>query len=224
MSEENTSRGSTAQDREDRITAHIERHLGPSGKVLRESGPDASGIAVHHVASAATRPIHTLITSGMSSLPMAVPENVESPRYLELMITLPGSWKLDDQSLQNPQWAWPLRQLQYLASYPRRFSTWLGWGHTVPNGEPPEPFASNTKLCGSIIVPSLLVPTDFYELKGGAPTIAFYSVVPLYREEMELKAREGMESLLAKMVDRGITDLVDPKRRNIAVKKRFGLF
>lgn len=155
---------------------------------------------------------------------MPVPEDIESPRYLELMMTLPESWKLDDESLQNPQWHWPLRQLRYLALYPRRVSTWLGWGHVVPHGDPPEPLAPNTKLCGAIIVPSLLVPVDFYELKAGTQTIVFYSVVPLYREEMEMKARDGMERLLEKMVDCGITDLVDPGRRNVAARKRFGWF
>lgn len=208
---------------DERITAHIERHLGPVVKVFRETSADTLG-NVHHVAPSATRPVHTLITSGMSDLPMPVPEDVESPRYLELMMTLPESWKLDDESLQNPQWHWPLRQLRYLALYPRRVSTWLGWGHVVPHGDPPEPLAPNTKLCGAIIVPSLLVPVDFYELKAGTQTIVFYSVVPLYREEMEMKARDGMERLLEKMVDCGITDLVDPGRRNVAARKRFGWF
>lgn len=213
-----------AKERSGQIAQHIERHLGPITNVSRETAGDAARIEVHFVAATKTRPVHTLITVGMSDVPMSVPENVESPRYLELMVTLPESWKLDDESVAQPEWNWPIRQLRSLAAYPHKFSTWLGWGHAVPNGDPPEPWAPNTKLCGAIVVPSLLVPTDFYELKTGTETIAFYSVVPLYREEMELKSRDGMAPLLAKMVDHGITDLIDPKRRNVAVKKRFGLF
>lgn len=207
-----------------RITAHIERHLGPVTSVLREPVGDAAGIDVQYVASTQTRPLQTLITAGMSDLPMPVSANAESPRYLELMMTLPESWKLDDQSAAQVEWQWPIRQLRSVALYPRKCSTWLDWGHIVPNGDPPEPLAPNTKLCGAIIVPSLLVPTDFYELTAGAKTITFYSVVPLYREEMELQARDGMGPLLEKMVDHGVTDLIDPKRRNVAVKRRFGLF
>lgn len=213
-----------AQERSGRITQHIERHLGPITNIFRETAGEAARIGVQYVAATKTRPIHTLITVGMSDLPMPVPENAEAPRYLELMMTLPESWKLGDQSATQPEWHWPVRQLLSLALYPRKFSTWLGWGHTVPNGDPPEPLAPGTKLCGAIIVPSLLVPTGFYELKTDAQTIAFYSVVPLYREEMELRQRDGMGPLLEKMVDQGITDLIDPKRRNVAVKKRFGLF
>jgi hypothetical protein len=209
------------------ITAHVERHIGPIRQVFREaasaSSIDTSPIDILHVASSADRPVHTLITSGMSDQPMAVPSGTESPRYLELMMTLPREWQLDAQGPPEEPWYWPIRQLRHLAGLPRRSNTWLGWGHTVPNGEPAQPLAPNTKLCGVIIVPSLLVPTPFYELQLDARTIAFFSVVPLYKEELVLKEREGMAALLTKLIDRGIRDLVDPKRRNVATR-RFGLF
>lgn len=218
--------------RRTQITAHIERHLGPVTHVFRQAPGDASSsatamdtnIAIHHVAATKTRPIQTLITSGMSDLPMPVPEGVESPRYLELMMTLPESWKLEAEFTSQDEWFWPVHQLQSLAAYPRKFSTWLGWGHTVSNGDPPEPLGPNTKLCGAIIVPSLLVPRHFYELTIGAQTIAFYSAVPLYKEELEMKSRDGMKPLVEKLADHGITDVIDPKRRNVAVKKLFGWF
>jgi hypothetical protein len=204
------------------ITAHVERHLGPIKQVFRES-PDASAIEVLHVAATTDRPVHTLITSGMSDQAMAIPAGTDSPEHLELMTTLPQGWQLDAQAPRDATWYWPIRQLLQLAALPRQSNSWLGWGRTVPNGEPPQPLASNTKLCGAIIVPSLLVPTPFYELKLATRTIAFFSVVPLYQEELALKEREGMKALLEKLIDRGIRDLVDPKRRNVAAK-RFGLF
>ena len=204
------------------ITAHVERHLGPIKQVFRESS-DASAIEVLHVAATTDRPVHTLITSGMSDQAMGVPAGTDSPEHLELMTTLPQVWQLDAQAPRDATWYWPIRQLLQLAALPRQSNAWLGWGHTVPNGEPPQPLASNTKLCGAIIVPSLLVPTPFYELKLARRTIAFFSVVPLYQEELALKEREGMKALLEKLIDRGIRDLVDPQRRNVAAK-RFGLF
>jgi hypothetical protein len=213
-----------AQEHRAQITAHIERHLGPVTSVLRPSAVDGVRIDIHHVAATTTRPVQTLVTSGMSDLPMRVPEGTDSPRHLELMVTLPESWKLDDQAIENLNWYWPVRQLAALAYRPHQLSSWLGWGHTVPNGDPPEALAPGTKLSGAIIVPSLLVPTDFYELETGSRTIAFYGVVPLYPEEMDMRLRDGMEALLAKMVDHGITDLIDPARKNVAAKKRFGWF
>ena len=214
------------------ITAHIERHIGPIKQVFRETAAassidalavDVLPVDVLHVAATTDRPVHTLITSGMSDRPMAVPAGTDSPEYLELMMTLPREWQLDEQAPRDETWYWPIRLLLHLAGLPRQSNTWLGWGHTVPNGDPAQPFAANTQLCGAIIVPSLLVPTPFYELRLAQRTIAFYGVVPLYKEELALQQREGMSALLEKLIDRGIRDLVDPKRRNVAVK-RFGLF
>jgi len=49
-------------------------------------------------------------------------------------------------------------------------------GHTVPNGDPPEPYAPNTKLCGALIAPPV-------------------AVWPLHADEMELKLDKGLEAL-----------------------------
>jgi|SRR5437868_10056816 len=213
---------SGTEQRQQQITAHVERHLGPVTRVFRDDPGDMQ-IDVLHAAPTSTRPVHTLITSGMSILPMQVPAGSDSPRHLELMMTLPQAWE-PGESIQDEQ-NWPVRQLQSLARYPHQRNSWLGWGDVVPNADPPRPLARDTQLCGVIIVPSLLVPTDFYELATGAQTVAFYGAVPLYKEEMAMKSREGMAPLLERLADRGITDLIDLKRRNVAVRKRlFGLF
>jgi hypothetical protein len=206
------------------ICAHIERHIGPIGRVFREAdGRGAAGIEVHHVAPVDTRPCHTLVTIGMSDAPMPVPADVDAPRYLELMVTLPAHWKLDDESRTHERWDWPIRLLRSLACFPREHHTWLGWGHTVPNGDPPRAFAPNTDLCGAIIAPSLLVPVGFYQLDSGGRHVGFFSAIPLYREELELKLRDGMEALLSRLLRYDINDVIEPKRRNVA-RKFLGLF
>ena len=207
----------------DAIETHIEKHLGPIDSVVPEIVSDAVHIDVLHVPPTDTRPVHTLVTAGMSARPMAVPSGTDSPRYLELMVTLPRTWRIGEDALKDEQWYWPIRQLKTLARLPHVYDTWLGWGHTVPTDNPPKPLAPNTKLCGAIIVPSLLVPEDFFELKIAAHTIAFFGIVPLYKEEMDLKLQKGAGELFEKLIDAGIKDLVDPSRRNVA-KKRFGLF
>lgn len=202
------------------LRAHVERHLGKVDEVFADESQGGTRIEVQHVRPELVRPYHTLVTVGMSALPMRVPSNVDAPRYLELMITLPEQWKVGDRA---DKWHWPIRQLVALARLPHASGSWLGWGHTVPNGDPPQPLARSTRLCGAIIAPSLLVPRHFYELTVGTRQIAIFSVIPIYREEMELKAREGMEALLALMVEHDVNDLIDPRRRNV-VKKFFGLW
>jgi len=206
------------------ISDHIERHIGNIHLVYHEIISDTVHIDVHHVAPTRERPYHTLITSGMSDLPMNVPAEAGSTKYMELMVTLPEDWEITEGSFQDEKWYWPVRELKFLARFPHKFDTWLGWGHTMPNGDPAEPFAENTLLNGVIILPSINVPAQFYKLKiNDNKTIEFYSFLPLYKEEMDLKLQKGSDELLERFEKYGISDIVDIKRRNVA-KKRFGIF
>jgi hypothetical protein len=180
-------------------------------------------IEVLHIPPQETRPVRTLVTCGMSDRPMDVPSGTNAPRYIELMMTLPRTWPFDDKAQQDVQWNWPLQQLRTIAHMPQNDNRWIGWGETIPNGNPPRPLAPSTKLSGAVIVPSLLVPPDFYELKIAAHSIQFFSVLPLYAEELALKDAKGTNHLFEKLLDADVRDFVDPNRRNVA-KKRFGLF
>lgn len=205
------------------IRTHIEKHLGPITRTFEERGGETSDVSVVHVPPQDTRPVHTLVTFGMSDRPMSVPSGKDAPRYIELMMTLPRTWRFDEKSLSDERWYWPIRQLLRAARQPRETNSWLGWGEVVPNGEPAQPYAPNTKLAGSVIVPSLLVPQDFYELKIAAHSIAFFCLLPLYQEEMQLARDKGVNHLFETLLDAGVKDFVDPSRRNVA-KKRFGFF
>jgi hypothetical protein len=204
------------------IRSHVERYIGPIDRVF--AGDPASGTAdVLHVKAVNSRPYHTLVTAGMSAVAMPVPPDVSAPQRLELMMTLPEGWHAGSD-LAAERAHWPTRLLQSLSRMPRQGTGWLGWGRTVPNGDPPRPYAPHTELCGIIIAPSLLVPVAFYEPKIEGERVAFYAAIPLYREELELQQNEGMAVLLERLLHNDINDVVYLKRRNVARKKRFGLF
>jgi hypothetical protein len=202
----------------DEIRSHVEQHIGSIHQVLDEG---EAGVRLLHVAPHDMRPVHTLVTAGISARAM---EKVgkDAPRYIELMATLPRQWQLDAESVQQDRWAWPLRLLRALARRAHDGQP-LAWGQLIANGEPPQPYADSTKQCATLIVPSLLVPTDFYQLVASARTIEFYAAVPLYREEWQLGREQGVERLMHRLVDRDVNDVIDPKRRN-AAKKRFVFF
>lgn len=206
------------------ISNHIEAHLGEIKTVFHEVVSDTVHIDVHIVNPTDDFPFVRLVTSGMSDLPMTIPDGSDVPSYVELMLTLPGDWRLDQESFADEEWYWPVRLIKYLARFPHKYETWLGWGHTVPNGAPAEPYAPSTALCGAIILPSVTVPDEFQRLRiSDEKEITFYCVVPLYKDEMQLKLRSGSDKLLDRFDQAGINDIVDPKRRNVA-KKRFGFF
>jgi hypothetical protein len=204
------------------ITDHVTKHLGPIRERLRE-GSDPAAIEILHIPPQDTRPVRTLVTCGMSDRPMNTPAGKKAPRYIELMVTLPRSWSFDEKAQQDPRWNWPLRLLRTIANM-KSEGEWIGWGETIPNGNPPQPLGPNTRLCGAVIVPSLLVPQDFYELKIAAHSITFLSIMPLYKEELALKEEKGVNHLFETLLDAGIKDFIDPRRKNVARKKFLGIF
>jgi len=199
----------------EQISAHVENTLGTVDSIFHEIVSDTIHIDVLQVAPTEDFPFWRLVTSGMSDLPMSTVNGSGDPRYAELMLTLPDYWRFDHESLQDENWYWPLRLLKQLARLPHCHQAWLGWGHTIPNGNPVEPYAENTKLCGSIIL--LCVPEQFETLRIDADKeIRFFTVVPLYQEEMDLRRNCGTSELLERLAHAQVSDIIDPQRKNAA--------
>ena len=206
------------------ISTHVKAHLGPVESVFHEILSDTVHVDVHFVRPTETWPCIRLVTSGMSDLPMSTPDGADVPRHVELMMTLPQDWKLDEESLKDEHWYWPIRLLKTLARLPHKYATWLGWGHTVPNGDPPEPYADGVGFSGAIVLPSVSVPKDFHVLHiPGKKDISFYAVVPLFETEMNFKLRHGTDALLERLGKKDVSDVVDLSRSDVT-KKFLGLW
>lgn len=204
------------------VSDHIERHLGNIETVFHEIVSDTVHIDVHWVRPNVHNACHRLITSGMSDLPMHTPDDAALPRFMELMISLPPHWQIDQESFKDEAWYWPVRLIKFLARLPHKYETWLGFGHTVPNGDPAEPYAPGCSFNGCIILPSVTAPDAFGHLAvHPGKTISFMSIVPLYAREMDLKLRRGVDALLEQFDRKGVTDIFAPDRGDVA-RKRFG--
>jgi hypothetical protein len=206
-------------DGAEEIEAHVERHLGPIGGVYHELASEYVHLDVLQVEAGEDRRWHTLVTSGMSSKPM------EDGSRMELLIALPRDWPLDEESWREERHYWPVRLLKDLARAPHMFGFALGSGHTVPNGDPPEPYAPGTDACCALIAPPLLTPEAFDELDGPDGPIAFRAVYPLLRDEMELKLERGTDALFDAFDRAKLTELLIADRPSVVRRrKRFGLF
>ncbi|RSK46326.1 suppressor of fused domain protein [Hymenobacter perfusus] len=208
------------------ISRHIEQHIGPVTGVFHELISDKVHLDVHIVAPTKDFPFYTLVTSGMSDLPMTVPADAESSAYAELCILLPSTWPLSDvgqaDSTPTDEAYWPIGWMKFIARFPHEYHTWLGSGHTIPNGEQAEPYAADTKLGCMLLLPSISLPEEFRELRvTDEKTIHFYCLYPIYKEEMELKMKKGVDALLDKFDEVGISDVIDVARPNVAKKKGF---
>jgi hypothetical protein len=173
-------------------------------------------VDVHWIKPTSTRPYHTLVTTGMSDRPMQAPARAEAFRYAEVLICLPPEWQLSQADFEKEQWYWPVRWLKILARFPHEYDTWLGFGHTLPNGDPPQPFAPNTTLCCSLLLPPILAPEGFATFEiDSQRQVHFYALVPLYREEMEFKLQQGLEPLIERLDKAGVNELLNIRRKNV---------
>src|SRR5262245_19274320 len=181
-------------------------------------------VDIHTVKPTQDRPYHTLVTSGMSDRPMLTPpdapDEVRACQFAELMLCLPPDWPLDQKSWENPRHYWPIYLLKMMARFPHEYQTWLWWGHTLPNGDPAEPYADNTKLCCALLLSPLLFDQKFSQLDvSPEKTIHFLSIVPLYQEEIDLKLDKGAEALCELFSKHKVTELLDVKRENVCQKR-----
>jgi hypothetical protein len=90
------------------ITAHIERHIGRVNTVFHEIVSDDLHIDVHHVKASLFRKFEVLVTSGMSGVAMAVPEDVDQPRFAEVLVILPKGWRLTMEAFKDEKNYWPI--------------------------------------------------------------------------------------------------------------------
>lgn len=201
------------------IEQHIERHIGPIVNVYHELMSELVHIDVHIVEPTAERDYYTLVTSGMSDRPMNAPEGAEHLRYAELVLGLPADWPMEQDDWKNDENYLPVRLLKFLARFPHEYDTWLWSLHTVPNGDPPQPYAGNTTLCGAMLLPPITTDEEFWELAADdEKRIHFFGVVPLHADEMELKLKEGADSLFDGFDEHGVSEVLDPGRPSTADK------
>ena len=142
------------------------------------------------------RAFHALVTSGVSDRAMNVPEELEGVfSRAELMVALSPQWPLDMEAFKDDANYWPIRWLKQIGRLPHDYDTWIGWGHTIPNEDPPKRIA-NTDFTGIMLWPPYWLPPEFFQLETKqGDTITFYCLVPLYQEEMDLKLHKGAEAL-----------------------------
>lgn len=197
------------------LRQHLETHLGQVHTVWREvdrPNPSLLPLDVLHVVPDADRPYHTLVTCGMSSRPMAVPADEEVSRYAELMVRLPENWPLSPEALADPDYGWPMWWLKRLARLPSETGGWIGPWHTIPNGDPPAPLWKRVRYVAWLTLPPLFCPEDFAMLPLADRNVQFWSVLPLYQQELDCKLNRGMAALLDAFAEEGFSDVVTPDR------------
>jgi hypothetical protein len=148
------------------------------------------------------RDVCTLVTSGMSDLKMSVPAGAKAPRRVELIFYC---------SEPNHEY---LETMHWLAHFPHDQRTWIGSGHTIPNGSPPEPFFGSAVLDTILLIPPIVkrdqtLPEEL--ILDGEP-VHFLWVVPLTTAECNLKLAKGLNAILGLFGKNRHPHVFDPNR------------
>ncbi|MBD5546290.1 MAG: suppressor of fused domain protein [Lachnospiraceae bacterium] len=171
------------------------------------------------------RDYYVLWTSGMSDLPMTLPDgDYDKKEYerAELVLFLPKDWKFaeigESAKELGDAYYWPIRWLKYLARFPHEYKTWFGTGHTLPNSEDYDPLGEGTEMGGFFFLPVISLGKDYPGIdalicKDGTK-INFLWTIPMYKEEIEYKLEEGFESMMDLFTKVGFPRVLDPKRQN----------
>ena len=161
------------------------------------------------------RPYHILLSCGMSALPMNVPTDIQSSEFAEVMILLPKEWNLNTETFSDERNYWPIRVMKELMMLPHSNKTWLGFGHSFSH-EGDEEFAKGVGFNSVILVNSMELSSDFTQIKlENDKVIDIYTLVPLYREELEFKKKYSTNELLGKFEQFGIEEVVKIGRKNV---------
>jgi hypothetical protein len=209
----------------ERIEEHMEKYYGTVEFVFHEIVSELIHVDVHHIKPSERHPYHVLFTTGMSYLPMTTPVGYESFRFAELLICLPPDWPISDEAFKNMDHYWPIYWLKMLARLPHQHNSGLGRGHTIPNGNPPEPLSKKTAMNGLILLSPTRVSEDFHTLNIDEDhSVHFYTLVPLFDEEMNFKLKEGSDAFTNKFAENQIDEVVDLKRKNTCKRSFFSRF
>lgn len=163
-------------------------------------------------------PVNVLLTNGLSKYKMPVHEKEKGKEFNELCFCLPGYWDWEDRS--NPNTNWVFHWIQRLAKYVQENETWFGHGHTMPCGKEMQSLSSTMKQNHFILVNPMLLEKEMVPVKSNGKEINFLFIVPIFGDEMDYKQGKGTQKLLAKFINKGITEELDDFRGN-ALKRRW---
>lgn len=198
------------------LLEHLRARLGPSRALPAPPG-DSGAIALEvFEPDDETEPV-TVVTVGASATPMALPPGVEQPARFELLLRLPRSWPLAHAATTlERRDGWPLHWLRAMAQLPARFGSWLGPGHTVPNGDPPRPFAEGTELACFLLVPPVCLEEGDDLVATPDGPVLLLTALPIYPGELTLLLDRGVAELIERLVAAGIDDVLDLARPSVA--------
>lgn len=198
-----------------KIISFLEKRFGKA-EIIRDKSREKPRIDFAIFPPNAMRDHYVISTIGMGyknmeSIPAELME--DGLGRMEIIFSVPKNWEINSNDYE---YNWPFDWAKLLAKWVHNADVWLGYGHTIPNGEP---FAKNTKQeCMILAVPKdyLYEAEEFFALKDENIIVHFLQMIPIYKEEMEYKLEHSADKLFS-LFGKNFTSIINPKRKNYAL-------
>ena len=184
------------------VEAHLEKHFGKCAGVFHEIMSFNVHIDLFLYEATPEKPYATVVTVGASDQPLKTPEGAEIFQYIELYMHLPADWPMPDGGDMDEQFYWPFRVLKQMARFPHQLNTFLAYGHTVPNDNPPVPYAYDCPFECVLMTEPLFEPKPFKKMEFEERTLTFLQVVPITKAETDIKLALGTDILVDTLLEK----------------------
>jgi hypothetical protein len=106
--------------------------------------------------------------------------------------------------------------LRWLAHFPHNANSWLGYGHTMPNGNPPAPFWGSEAMDTVLFMPPIVMKDQTLptELILGSDPVHLLWVVPLTTAECNFKLKNGFDAIVGLLQQHRHPYVFDPARKS----------
>ncbi|NVK38445.1 MAG: suppressor of fused domain protein [Gammaproteobacteria bacterium] len=150
------------------------------------------------------REFFTLVSSGMSDMPMTLPDGI-SDEYERAEIVMYVTEPKDEY----------INLIRHFARYPHKYETYFANSHTIPNGQPAEPFFEQSVLDTIAFIPTIVSPdnefTDLLFKKSGV-NVQLLHLTPITTPECEFKLEYGIDELYDLFDDKNHSFILDETR------------
>jgi hypothetical protein len=205
------------------ISDHFEPLFGEVGIVYHEIQSEYIHLDVYRFDPVDEGDGYTFVTCGLAERPMNAPLEIrdrENYLYAELILHLPADWPMEWEEFKKPENIWPVTTLKSFARLPHERESWIWGGHTLANGDGPEPYTAETELCAALLCPSFQLPEEFETLAmPDGRNIVFLTLAFLYREEWEFTKEHYSDAFFERIRSAGMGPRefyeLDKNRRNL---------
>lgn len=147
-----------------------------------------------------------LMTDGLSTIEMPIPEHISSPKKCELAMVFPKMWPNDFNSSDNENYNWPLHWFRRIVAVPLQKKTWLGEGHSFPAKK----LAPITEMSAFILVQ----PKVISFLNSADKDYSIFAIAPITQKELDFKLKKGAPKFLDKFYSQQ-SEIVDLQRKGL---------